>query len=105
MAGHRPRDRRVLDLYKVGRGGSQGPYEAHDAARGFLAAFGGLTTYGWPADFVTTSSAICFDPLQATWQDERFARAGLQTGVPLCPVGTANEGPACWGSARTGPCT
>ncbi|MFE0419104.1 SUKH-3 domain-containing protein [Streptomyces tendae] len=75
----------------------RGPYETHDAARGFLAEFGGLTTYGWPADSVTTFSAIRFAPLRAAWQDERFARAGLQTGVPLCPVGTADEGASLLG--------
>ncbi|MET7319988.1 SUKH-3 domain-containing protein [Streptomyces sp. NPDC005549] len=80
----------------------RGPYEAHDAARRFLAEFGGLTTYGWPADSVTTSSAIRFDPLRAAWQDERFARAGLQMGVSLCPVGTANEGASLLGLGEDG---
>lgn len=80
----------------------RGPHEAHDAARGFLAEFGGLTTYGWPADSVTTCSAICFDPLQAAWQDERFARAGLRTGVRLCPVGTADEGASLLGLGEDG---
>ncbi|MFF0668165.1 SUKH-3 domain-containing protein [Streptomyces tendae] len=80
----------------------RGPHEAHDAARGFLAEFGGLTTYGWPADSVTTCSAIGFDPLQAAWQDERFARAGLRTGVRLCPVGTADEGASLLGLGEDG---
>ncbi|MFI1053203.1 SUKH-3 domain-containing protein [Streptomyces olivaceus] len=70
----------------------RGSYEAHDAARRFLAEFGGLTTYGWPADSVTTSAAVCFDPLRAAWQDERFSRASRETGVALCPAGTADEG-------------
>ncbi|MGV9282662.1 SUKH-3 domain-containing protein [Streptomyces sp. NPDC003730] len=70
----------------------RGPYEAHDAARRFLAEFGGLTTYGWPADTVTTASAVCFDPMRAAWQDERYARAAREVGRSLYPVGTADGG-------------
>ncbi|PTH88160.1 hypothetical protein C9J60_14935 [Streptomyces sp. A244] len=35
--------------------------EAHDAARRCLSEFGGPVTFGWPADSITTSSAIRFD--------------------------------------------
>ena len=30
--------------------GERGSFVAHDAARRFLSEFGGLVTYGWPAD-------------------------------------------------------
>ncbi|WP_399888138.1 SUKH-3 domain-containing protein [Streptomyces sp. BBFR51] len=80
----------------------RGPYETHDAARRFLAEFGGLTTYGWPADSINTSSAICFDPMRAAWQDERFARAGREAGAALYPVGTADEGTGLLGIGEDG---
>ncbi|MGA4981470.1 hypothetical protein ACPB9I_05245 [Streptomyces cellulosae] len=37
----------------------------HGAAEAFLAEFGGLVTYGWPTDSITTASAVRFDPLGA----------------------------------------
>ncbi|MFI9750902.1 hypothetical protein [Streptomyces collinus] len=30
--------------------GERGSFVAHDAARRFLSEFGGLVTFGWPAD-------------------------------------------------------
>ncbi|MGI5427986.1 SUKH-3 domain-containing protein [Streptomyces sp. CA-179760] len=79
----------------------RGSFVAHEAARRFLSEFGGLVTYGWPADTITTSSAIRFDPLRAQWQDERFARAGREAG-PLYPVGTADEGASFLGITEGG---
>lgn len=70
----------------------RGSFVAHEAARNFLSAVGGLVTYGWPSDTILTSSAIRFDPLVAEWQDERFARASREAGTLLYPVGTADEG-------------
>jgi hypothetical protein len=70
----------------------RGSFVAHDAARRFLSEFGALMTYGWPADTITTSSAIRFDPLKAGWQDERVAAASREAGASLYPVGTADEG-------------
>ncbi|MFE9772399.1 SUKH-3 domain-containing protein [Streptomyces sp. NPDC005931] len=80
----------------------RGGFTAHDAARAFLAEFGGLVTYGWPADSITTSSAVRFDPLQAAWQDERFATAGREAETSLCPVGTADEGTSVLGMSENG---
>ncbi|GGW91081.1 SUKH-3 domain-containing protein [Streptomyces lomondensis] len=80
----------------------RGAFAAHDEARRFLSEFGGLVTYGWPADSITTSSAIRFDPVRAQWQDERFARAGREAGAPLYPVGTADEGASFLGITEDG---
>ncbi|EFL34246.1 conserved hypothetical protein [Streptomyces viridochromogenes DSM 40736] len=80
----------------------RGSFAAHDAARRFLSEFGGLVTYGWPADSITTASAIRFDPLRAQWQYERFARAGREAGALLYPVGTADEGASFLGITEDG---
>jgi hypothetical protein len=80
----------------------RGPFVAHEAARRFLSEFGGLVTYGWPADSITTSSAIRFDPLGAQWQDERFARASLEAGASLYPIGMADEGASFLGITENG---
>ncbi|MET9392705.1 SUKH-3 domain-containing protein [Streptomyces sp. NPDC006624] len=80
----------------------RGDFVAHDAARRFLSAFGGLVTYGWPADSISTSSAVRFDPLRAQWQDERFVRASGEAGALLYPVGTADEGASFLGIAEDG---
>ncbi|WP_430727329.1 SUKH-3 domain-containing protein [Streptomyces beigongshangae] len=80
----------------------RGAFVAHDAARRLLAEFGGLVTYGWPADSISTSSAVRFDPLAAAWQEERFARAGREAGAPLYPVGTADEGAGLLGVTEEG---
>ncbi|MER6629712.1 SUKH-3 domain-containing protein [Streptomyces sp. NPDC000987] len=80
----------------------RGSFAAHEAARRFLSEFGGLVTYGWPADTTVTSSAIRFDPLAAAWQDERFAWASREVGASVHPVGTADEGASFLGTTR--PC-
>ncbi|MER7401828.1 SUKH-3 domain-containing protein [Streptomyces sp. NPDC000070] len=80
----------------------RGSFVAHDAARRFLSEFGGLVTYGWPTDSITTSSAIRFDPLRAQWQDERLARASREAGALLYPVGTADEGASFLGITEDG---
>ncbi|MFH8895048.1 SUKH-3 domain-containing protein [Streptomyces coeruleorubidus] len=80
----------------------RGTFVAHDAARRFLSEFGALVTYGWPADTITTSSAIRFDPLKAGWQDERFAWASREAGASLYPVGTADEGAGFLGITEDG---
>ncbi|MFJ8188365.1 SUKH-3 domain-containing protein [Streptomyces sp. NPDC096094] len=80
----------------------RGAFEAHDAARRFLAEFGGLVTHGWPADTSRKPTAIGFDPLAAEWQDERFARASREAGTPLYPVGTADEGAGLLGMSDGG---
>ncbi|KAB1144162.1 hypothetical protein F7R91_22650 [Streptomyces luteolifulvus] len=80
----------------------RGTFVPHEAARRFLSEFGGLITYGWPADPVTTRSAVRFDPLQAEWEDETFARMSRDAGTPLYPVGTADEGSSHLGIAQDG---
>ncbi|MFI6852254.1 SUKH-3 domain-containing protein [Streptomyces sp. NPDC050416] len=67
----------------------RGSFVDHDAARRFLSEFGGLMTYGWPADPITTSSAVRFDPSVAGWHGERFGRASREAGAPLYAVWTA----------------
>ncbi|MGK5691497.1 SUKH-3 domain-containing protein [Streptomyces sp. URMC 128] len=80
----------------------RGSFVVHDAARRFLSEFGALVTYGWPADTITTSSAIRFDPLKAGWQDERFAWASREAGASLYPVGTADQGASFLGITEDG---
>ncbi|MFH8659700.1 SUKH-3 domain-containing protein [Streptomyces afghaniensis] len=63
---------------------------------------GGLVTYGWPADTITTSSASRFDPLKAGWRDERFAGTSRGAGASLYPVGTADEGASFLGITEHG---
>ncbi|WP_086563761.1 SUKH-3 domain-containing protein [Streptomyces africanus] len=80
----------------------RGSFVAHEAARRFLSEFGALVTYGWPADTITTSSAIRFDPLKAGWQSERFAWASREAGASLYPVGTADQGASFLGITKDG---
>ena len=80
--------------------GERGSFVAHDAARRFLSEFGGLVTYGWPADSITTSSAVRFDPFRAQWQHELFTKASEEAGALLYPVGTADEGASFLGIAE-----
>lgn len=47
--------------------GERGAFVVHEATRRFLAEFGGLVTYGWPADSAVTQSAVRFDPLADGW--------------------------------------
>ncbi len=82
--------------------GERGSFLAHDATRRFMSEFGGLVTYGLPSDSITTSSAVRFDPLQAQWQDERFAKASREAGALLYPVGTADEGASFLGITEDG---
>ncbi|MFH9851939.1 SUKH-3 domain-containing protein [Streptomyces althioticus] len=82
--------------------GERGAFVLHGAAEAFLAEFGGLVTYGWPADSITTASAVRFDPLGAAWQRERFAEACREAGTSLCPVGTADQGASLLGISEDG---
>jgi hypothetical protein len=80
----------------------RGGFEVHEAARRFLAEFGGLVTYGWPPDSILTRSAIRFDPLKAEWDSETFARLSKEAGTLLCPVGQADSGNSYLGIAADG---
>ncbi|MDN3024790.1 SUKH-3 domain-containing protein [Streptomyces sp. S.PB5] len=80
----------------------RGSFVLHEAARRFLAEFGGLVTYGWPADSAVTQSAVRFDPLAAEWDQETFARLSEKAGTPLCPVGRADSGNSYLGVAENG---
>ncbi|MET9440132.1 SUKH-3 domain-containing protein [Streptomyces sp. NPDC006610] len=80
----------------------RGGFVAHEAARRFLAEFGGLVTYGWPADAITTQSAVRFDPLTAEWEDATFVRLSEEAGTVLFPVGRADNGASHLGMAESG---
>ncbi|MGW3653336.1 SUKH-3 domain-containing protein [Streptomyces sp. NPDC000878] len=80
----------------------RGEFEVHEAARRFLAEFGGLVTYGWPADSILTRSAIRFDPLKAEWDSATFARLSEEAGTHLCPIGQAGNGNSYLGIAADG---
>ncbi|MFE9765759.1 SUKH-3 domain-containing protein [Streptomyces sp. NPDC005808] len=80
----------------------RGGFGIHESARRFLAEFGGLMTYGLPADSTLTQSAIRLDPLKAEWDEEAFARLSEEAGTPLCPVGQADNGNSYLGMAASG---
>jgi hypothetical protein len=80
----------------------RGSFVVHEAARRFLAEFGGLVSYGWPADSRVTQSAIRFDPLTAEWDEGTFARLSEKAGTPLCPVGRADNGNSYLGMGENG---
>ncbi|MFF5494660.1 SUKH-3 domain-containing protein [Streptomyces aquilus] len=82
--------------------GEGGGFVVHVAARRFLAEFGGLVTYGWPADSPVTQSAVRFDPLAVAWEANAVARWSEQAGRPLCPVGRADNGRSHLGMAENG---
>ncbi|MGW7545421.1 SUKH-3 domain-containing protein [Streptomyces sp. NPDC054770] len=81
----------------------RGSFVPHEVARRFLRAFGGLVTYGWPADPVTIRSAIRFGPLHAEWEDETYARTSRQAGTSPYPVCIADERGSRLGIAEDGP--
>lgn len=81
--------------------GERGAFVVHEAARRFLAEFGGLVTYGWPADSTVTQSAVRFDPLAAEWGGETFARVSGGAGR-LCPVGRADNGSSYLAMSESG---
>ncbi|MER6527716.1 SUKH-3 domain-containing protein [Streptomyces sp. NPDC001508] len=80
----------------------RGGFVAHEAARRFLAEFGGLVTYGWPVDPVVTGSAVRFDPLPDAWEAEAFASMSREAGTALYPVGRADGGGSRLGIAEDG---
>ncbi|RDD84382.1 SUKH-3 domain-containing protein [Streptomyces parvulus] len=80
----------------------RGDFAPHDAARSFLAEFGGLITSGWPTDARRHTSAIRFDPLVAEWQEERFARVSRELRTTLYPVGAADDGASLLGLGEGG---
>jgi len=82
--------------------GERGAFIVHEAARRFLAEFGGLVTYGWPADSAVTQSAVRFDPLAVEWDGETFGRLSEEAGRPLCPVGRADNGSSYLAMAESG---
>jgi hypothetical protein len=67
----------------------------HDAARSFLAEFGGLRTDTWTPGPVMPQSPFRFDPRVVAGARERFARFEKEAGGALYPLGSADSG-ACF---------
>jgi hypothetical protein len=79
----------------------RGSFVFHEAGRRFVAEFGGLVSYGRPADSRGTQ-AIRFDPLTAEWDEDTFVGLSEKAGTPLCPVGRADNGNGYLGMAENG---
>ncbi len=74
----------------------------HDAAREFLAEFGGLSTDEWTPGPIMPQSAFRLDPLVATAAAEAFALLSQGAGTSLYPLGHADGGGSLLGMAENG---
>jgi hypothetical protein len=86
-------DRRVpVDKWERALRERGGFAEMHEAARAFLAEFGGLGTDDWTPGPVNPRSPFRFDPRAAEGEGERFGRFCVHAGVDLYPIGVADSG-------------
>lgn len=79
-----------------------GGFEMHDAARRFLAEFGGLNTDEWTPGPVMPQSPFRFDPRVAEGEGKLFAELSEQAGTYLYPIGHADSGDSYLGMAVSG---
>ncbi|WP_078594102.1 SUKH-3 domain-containing protein [Streptomyces sp. NRRL S-920] len=77
-------------------------FPVHEAARRFLAEFGGLRTDEWTPGPVMPQSPYRFDPLSVPMEIEAFARFSDTAGEDLCPIGRADNGDSYLGMAANG---
>ncbi|MFJ4920718.1 SUKH-3 domain-containing protein [Streptomyces sp. NPDC088725] len=80
----------------------RGGFEMHEAARQFLAEFGGLRTDEWTPGPIMPQSPFRFDPLLAAQDLRAFARFSEQVGTALYPIGQVDGGASCMGMAEDG---
>lgn len=80
----------------------RGGFEIHEAARSFLAEFGGLRSDEWTPGPIMPQSPYRFDPLTAEVEGETFADFSEQAGAHLYPIGTADSGTSFLGIAPSG---
>ncbi|WP_399928251.1 SUKH-3 domain-containing protein [Streptomyces kanamyceticus] len=77
-------------------------FTVHEAARRFLAEFGGLRTDEWTPGPVMPQSPYNFDPLGAVTNTGAFAAFSQAAGTTLCPIGRADSGDSWLGMAVDG---
>ncbi|MBW5425509.1 hypothetical protein GKQ77_28790 [Streptomyces sp. BG9H] len=77
-------------------------FTVHEAARRFLAEFGGLRTDEWTPGPVMPQSPYHFDPLGAAADTGAFAAFTGTAGADLCPIGRADSGDSFLGMAANG---
>ncbi|MFI9768216.1 SUKH-3 domain-containing protein [Streptomyces sp. NPDC052415] len=68
-----------------------GGFEMHEAARRFLAEFGGLESTERGPGKTMARMGFTFDPTVAEWDDEIFDVLSGQAGVDLYPIGSADR--------------
>ncbi|MDJ0340360.1 SUKH-3 domain-containing protein [Streptomyces sp. H10-C2] len=81
---------------------ARGGFEMHEAARRFLAEFGGLRTDEWTPGPMMPQSPFRFDPSTAAGESETFARLSAEAGTYLYPIGQADSGDSYLGMAANG---
>lgn len=80
----------------------RGGFEIHDAARRFLAEFGGLAVPARGPGVTSAKVAFTLDPSAAEWDDEIFDVLSEEAGAYLYPLGEADHRNAYLGMAPDG---
>ncbi|MFD6432885.1 SUKH-3 domain-containing protein [Streptomyces venezuelae] len=79
-----------------------GGFEMHEAARRFLAEFGGLASEERGPGRTMARMGFRLDPLAAEWDDEIFDALSEEAGAYLYPVGEADRRNSYLGIAPDG---
>lgn len=79
-----------------------GGFEIHEAARRFLAEFGGLESTERGPGKTMARMGFRLDPTAAEWDDEIFDVLSEEAGVDLYPIGEADRRNAYLGIAPNG---
>ncbi|WP_367130336.1 SUKH-3 domain-containing protein [Saccharothrix sp. HUAS TT1] len=80
----------------------RGGFEAHDAARRFLAEFGGLAVPARGPGVTSAKLSFTLDPSAAEWDDEIFDYLSQEAGAPLYPLGEVDRRNSYLGMAPDG---
>ncbi|MCM1970717.1 MULTISPECIES: SUKH-3 domain-containing protein [unclassified Streptomyces] len=79
-----------------------GGFEMHEAARAFLAEFGGLASAERGPGKTMARMGFTLDPTVAEWDDEIFDVLSEEAGVDLYPIGEADRRNLYLGMAPNG---
>jgi hypothetical protein len=80
----------------------RGEFEIHDAARRFLAEFGGLESTERGPGKTMARMGFKLDPTVAEWEDEIFDVLSEEAGAELYPIGEADRRNSYLGIAPDG---
>ncbi|MBC2908239.1 SUKH-3 domain-containing protein [Streptomyces cupreus] len=80
----------------------RGGFEIHEAARRFLAEFGGLESAERGPGQTMARMGFTLDPTVAEWEDEIFDVLSEEAGTDLYPIGAADRRNVYLGIAPTG---